>query len=245
MVQVKGFVSNIYFYICLAQALLSAGFVISVLPIPHDPKSFLGSLVILCAAVVFLSIPGYVIAPLAYKRFTVSERGIKLGKRFIGYEDIKSITVERMAYFDMCWGFNFIEHYSGMSQHDEIYLEDMICINCDFGGFQNTASVYLPRNRKTDAALRKFCRAYEEIREKKNIPYPEIKTVPTRRIVRAIIFALSVGIIGTLIIGATESGYWRLAFLLPFFGLWVFTQAMKPALARFFRKLTKDRIYKE
>lgn len=176
VVQVKGFGSNIYVYVNLFFALVgilcsSVLFVISGwnfnIVLPLLMISFL-------IAANFIST--YIFAPLAYKRFMIDSQGIYFGKTFIEYGNISSVKLAR-GYIDERFNFKFVEDFLSIKQHRTIYVEDVICINCEFAGFETKKPcVYIPKTKNTDALLRQYCNQYVALfEENKNFETAPIK----------------------------------------------------------------------
>ena len=164
MVSVKasGFLSGIYVKLHLITLVLFASLWFSVIVIDSkDITSVIPFLVFLAFLCLLFYIRFYVPSPYAYKRFVINSSGIKVDDMEMKFENIKTITIERGYIFEW-FGFKFIEKVTGIIQHEEIYLEEMICINGGFEGFKKK-KIYVPMTKETDKAMRTYCDAYAPV----------------------------------------------------------------------------------
>ena len=167
MVQIKGFVSNIYVYTILFVGMIGSTFLSVFYYFVSDSFSVFNILIFFSFIIfIFLRRLG---APFAFKRFSLNSEGIKFDKMFLKYAEIKTISIERGCVEE--YNSRFFENLTFINQHDDIFVEEMICINCLYSGFKPKRKnnlIYIPRNRKTDAFMRKYCKAYENAVEESN-----------------------------------------------------------------------------
>ena len=106
----------------------------------------------------------YLEAPFIYKRVTLTDEGIKCGKNFVKYEDIETIKIYCCYHRASKTGSLIKVPFE--SQIIEVFVGEIICINCDFTGFGFKGSkgrIYIPKNEKTDAILRKHIEKYSSV----------------------------------------------------------------------------------
>lgn len=155
----SGFVSNVYVLINTVASLLWALFLSVMVMAIHSWRM---ALVFFPIACVLYILAHYFPAPIPYKAVDLTDTGIRCGKRFVKYSEITTVNIVNGNLSER-YGFPFIENSLGVNQHNEICLEDMICINGEPKGLNGRAaknSVYVPLNRKTDAILREESRVY-------------------------------------------------------------------------------------
>ena len=164
--KVRGFVSNVYFYVNL---LLSAflALLFAMLLVIEGRSFSLPNILFPCIVFCFVMLGEFLHAPKAYKRFSITSSGVRCGKEFIRFEEIEKIAICKGCVHEW-FGFRFIENVFGILQHTEIYVEDMICINCDYRGFNAKNLIYIPRNSQTDQIMRTYCKNYNEISDIRN-----------------------------------------------------------------------------
>lgn len=161
----KGFVSNIYVWFKTVQFLLFVAFFSGLIWMVDPFQIALLAFPILC--VVFMLIH-YMRTPIPYKIVSLDADGVKCGKEKIRYEDITQIHISD-AYISERFGSVLLENALGISQHIEMYVENMICINCEFQGLKGKRAnqcIYIPKNAKTDSILRRFSSTYTAIADK-------------------------------------------------------------------------------
>lgn len=236
-VRYKGFVSNVYVLISLIQSVIFAAPLSLLLQCVSEDFSALLFLGTFFAIFVCLAAEPLRYASVAFQRVTLTAEGVRCGKSFIPYENIEKISV-KAAYIDEWFGFRYIESAIGASQHNEIYTENMICINCDFLGFGRTAKqcIYIPQNRKTEELLMSFCEAYRACEEKHPEASSYVSRVEKKQFILRMVAAVTICLIllgGALLLMANgiDKAY-ALAFLIPFFVFRFF----KSELSSFIRK---------
>ncbi len=107
-------------------------------------------------------VDNYFLAPMAFKRVRIDQTGICIGRRTIGYSQIKTVSID-IAYIRRYWGFSFIEEHTGIEQHTDIYCEEMICINGNFLGFASSnCCFYIPKNKRTVELMLRYCPLFEQ-----------------------------------------------------------------------------------
>ena len=157
-------------------------------------------------------------APFAYKRVRIDPCGIRCGKTYLAYSDIEKISVAHGRVKEW-WGYRFTEeHYfrpfEALQLPLDLYVEDMLCFNCNFVGFKKKKAtrgcIYVPRNEKTDAILRKYCDKYAGALESEENKPLDMHTTKKRKIVLDFIqflsfFCLLPSVILTVILFANDS----------------------------------------
>lgn len=169
-IKVKGFVSNIYAFLNLFTTGVWGIFVIFITLPTNEDVSCVPMIFVLCVGITVYFFSNYLCAPIAYARFFMNSSGIGCGKEFVRYENIERIVICR-GYVEKGFGFRFLENVLGIQQHTEIYVEDMICINCDSVNFRMRLAkgrMYIPINKKTDSIMRMYCKDYTSIIDAKN-----------------------------------------------------------------------------
>lgn len=96
-------------------------------------------------------------APFAYQRIKIDQNGVRCGRMAVSYADIQSISVVT----------GYVPEWRGVllmgSMYENIYIEDMICINCEFAGFRLRKAkgcMYVPRNARSERLLAEYCAQY-------------------------------------------------------------------------------------
>ncbi len=160
----KGCVSNIYVCINIICGVAFAA-LFSFLSC-FDGHDFLAIPFVLIFCVCFMLFYGVnsFKAPFAFKKYQINSNGIYCANSFIPFEDIKSICVER-GYVQERFGFRFLEELTGIPQHTDIYLEMLICVNCNFVGYSRKphGRIYIPLNEKSHKLMLQNCRLYVEV----------------------------------------------------------------------------------
>ena len=164
MVQLKyrGFLSNrhvmldgIFFLAIIGFGNLSAFF------IAHDII-----LNLIVTSFVFVTVPPilYFSAPMAYKRVYIDEAGIKCGREFISFSDIRSVNIVS-GYIRHWYGFPFLERTLGITQSYDVYAGEIVCINCtDFDpDDRKSKNIYVGKNKKSLAVLKKYCEQFRDV----------------------------------------------------------------------------------
>ncbi len=184
----KGFVSN---KLVLYNTLIAASFVATFTSlIVFDQNSVSLGIGVFLFFFTFAFFAARSIAPFAYKRVRIDSCGIRCGKNYLPYSDIEKISVVHGRVKEW-WGYRFVkEHhfraFEALRLPLDVYVEDMICFNCNFVGFKKKATrgcIYIPKNKKTDAILRKYCDKYAgalELEENKPL---DMHTTKKRKIV--------------------------------------------------------------
>ncbi|MBQ8689021.1 MAG: hypothetical protein IJ515_01495 [Clostridia bacterium] len=168
--RVKGFGSNIYVALNFVGALFVVLYLSGLAAVSGGGFNALWFATVFCIFGAALTLFQRARAPLAYKRFSVNSEGVRFGNRLVKYSEIHSINVSS-AYVNEWFGFAAFESLTGRRAHTEIPTEDVICINCEFRGYgrkQTDGCIYVPRNKKTDALLKKYCKAYADIQANKS-----------------------------------------------------------------------------
>ena len=163
----KGFVSNeLVLYNTLISAslaaLIASIFIFSGNNIPLGIGAFFSLFVF-----VFLAEKSY--APFAYKRVCIDSRGIRCAGKYLSYSEVEKISLAhgRVKYWREFLRREFyFRALESLRLPTDLYVEDMICFDCTFAGFQKKKEtqgcVYIPKNKRTDAILRKYCNDYAE-----------------------------------------------------------------------------------
>ena len=104
---------------------------------------------------------------IAFTRVRLDERGIKIARRFISYDEIRDISINN-TYIEYRRAPKFLENIFGFRMHDKIFTEDIVCINCKFNGLEgyDPNRLYVPLNKKTHSILCQYCEKYKETFEK-------------------------------------------------------------------------------
>ena len=157
----KGFVSGIY--VCVNFISMISFFALaSTFFFSDDKFLYIAYILFLLLSGIIIQISQYLRAPAAYRRFAINATGIRCGNIFIKHEDVDYIKICR-GYVNERFGFQFFENITGVSQHNEVYVEELICINCSFIGYNRKASkrcIYIPKNKKTDMIMKAYCVEY-------------------------------------------------------------------------------------
>jgi hypothetical protein len=145
----------------------------------------------------------YLEAPFIYKRVTLTDEGIKCGKNFVKYEDIETIKIY-CCYHRASKSGSLIK-FPFESQIIEVFVGEIICINCNFTGFGFKGSkgrIYIPKNEKTDAILRKHIEKYSSVSDEfcDKPDKPKITSTTIISIISFCIFAF----IYTMLFAVTE-----------------------------------------
>ena len=163
----KGFVSNVYVVVNTIITISFLLFFLILFWFDKNKISFPVYMALLLALGTVINFLLYLNAASAYRTYEINNLGIRCGKIRIKFENIEKVSICR-GYVEEYFGFSFFERLTGVSQHNEIYVEEMICINCDFEPLNSKKSkkcVYIPKNKKTDALMRKYCKKYEQVKK--------------------------------------------------------------------------------
>ena len=247
MLQVKsrGFVSNIYVYTSIVVSASMALFASSFL--------FFFSFDMLLSTLVFLFVFLFMFfgqamwAPFSCKRFCVSAEGIKCGKLLIKYSDVEKISIAP-GHIKERFGFRFVENMFGINQHSPVYVEDIICINCDFVDFKKPMKecIYIPKNALTHRLLMRYCEKYASLNvdeQSYDLNYKDMEDYFTRgkiirKFVRVFVCLLILTIPLFYIINESEGVYKVLAPLCVLLSglFWLLLGAFKGYVTMYFRR---------
>lgn len=167
MVQVKhkGFISNIYVFYNLITAVFFTSLFAVLIWSNREGFPYLLFLCMLPFIFFAVQVIYYIRAPIAYGKYEINAEGVRCREKFIKYEEISRITICE-SYVAEWFGFRFVETFLGVSQHEKVSIEDMICLNCEFMGYKSKKAkscIYIPKNKKTDALLKKYCIVYTDL----------------------------------------------------------------------------------
>ena len=173
--KVKGFVSNIYVFLTLIYPVLGFLIVANTVSLILIEEGFSVMLIPLVIFLLGFFIGGffiglYRIAPVAYKRFSLSEEGVSFGGRSLKWSEIESINI-KCGFVKIWYGHSLFKKSFWMGSYDEIPVEDIICINCDFSTFRGKAAkncIYIPRNAKTEQVMQEYCPNYAAVADERD-----------------------------------------------------------------------------
>jgi len=235
----QGFVSNIYVFVNFITAVIGGIFFILLIFLGDNNFYYIPATLFLVYHAMFSFLTDYRHAPVAYRRFTVNSEGVRCGKLFVKFENIERIVFRR-GYIEEYYGFKFWEDFSGMEQHIEIYVEDMICINCDFEGFKTKKSeecIYVPRNKKTDMLMRKYCDKYatlvNSLADKYENTTQKCKGKISSRVFGVIVLFFMISLITVMLVANDMMSIYKVVFLIPMGLLWILLLVFKDRVTMF------------
>ena len=234
----SGFVSNVYVFLNTVISLLFAALAsVAVMAF----ASFGVALLVFPIVAAIIMLARYLYSPIPYKAVDLTSDGVRCGKKFVRYADIKSayITSGRV---DEKFGFSFLEDALGIPQHLEIYTEDIICINSEPKGLSGRDAkecIYLPKNKKTDAILRAKSQVYRAVakrydKEEKH-PLNFMEGISKARVAYAAIASAVLIFIYVLLCGTGEIEIYECILLALFTLLLAAFAGFKDAVAVIFR----------
>ena len=251
MVQIKynGFVSNIYFCVNLLLAIVFGLFFTSLIWLFDNAQVHaVHYLILFCFAVILVIFVEYFRSPAIFKRVVINSEGIRCGKLFVKYENIEKITVTRGCVYEW-FGLSWFQDMTGIPQHAEVTVEDIICINCDFQGFKSKKAkgcIYIPRNQQTDEILRRYSEDYADLSDallsegesnfKIRDKYETIRVIG----ISLLLLFVSVLLIFSAILGYTSA--YKIAIVLPLGIILILLSGFKNHATSFLKKRINEKL---
>ncbi len=238
--KVKGFVSNIYVYLNMFLSAFGA-FLFATLAYFIEHQIIL-SIVLFSVFFIFDFFSPCLYAKYAYVRFCIDEKGIKCGKKYITYDSIKDVNLVEGSIEEKIGPFK-VDNYTGRIRGIEIFLEDMICINCDFSGFKGAnqgEKFYIPRNKKTDMILKKYCKRYanyisENSRDNTNANFDPFRPKIKHNLILSISLIMLALIVFAIVVGGMGKGVLFAAIIVAFFDLSILLKVLRGHISYFLR----------